>query len=200
MADYRSSDVELVEAFLGQPDRHTHSGLRLSEGFSWEAFALVFNYGTVLQRSAVRQALLACISLPAVDSRFATPVRHITWEKHLNKWLIHVLGNIADDINVDSSDRRMAEVLVESASPGTQTTVPRDEADRHPARDTDVPLRQHFEQAPDAILQRQTDEALNASLQQQIEQALKEAFGIDVEKAPAISTDASVPISAGARD
>jgi hypothetical protein len=175
MADYRPSDVELVEAFLGQADRYTHSGLELSDCFSWEAFALVFTCGTVLQRSAVRQALLACISLPAVDSRFATPVRHITLEKHLSNWLLHVLTIIADDPSVDSSDRRMARAIVETASPETQiTTVARDEANLRPATETEAPLQQHFEQAPHPNLQRRSDEALNASLQQQIEQALKE--------------------------
>jgi hypothetical protein len=175
MATYRSYEAELVDAFLGQAARYTRSGLTLSDCFSWEAFALVFTCGTVLQRSAVRQALLACISLPAVDSRFATPVRHITLEKHLSNWLLHVLTIIADDPSVHSSDRRMARVIVEAASPETQlTTVARDEADWRPATETAAPLQQHFEQAQHANLQRQTDAALNASLQQQIEQALKE--------------------------
>jgi hypothetical protein len=46
--------------------------LKLSEAFSWEAFELVFNNGTVVQKCAVRQALLACISLPAVDTQVDT--------------------------------------------------------------------------------------------------------------------------------
>ena len=151
MATYRPSEAELVEAFLGQADRYTHSGVKLSDCFSWEAFALVFNYGTVLQKSALRQALLACISLPHVDSESATPIRHVTFEKHLNNWLVHVLRIIADDSNVDNSDRRMAKVLAESASRGTQTIVAGDEVNRRLITDTDMPSEQHVEQAQDTI-------------------------------------------------
>src|SRR5262245_52055577 len=140
MATYRPYDTELVGAFLGQADRYTRSGLKLSDCFSGEAFALVFKYGTVLQRSAVRQALLACISLPHVDSECALPIRHIMFEKHLNNWLLHVLKIIADDSNVDNSDRRMAKVLVESTSRGTQAIVARDAVNRRLVTDADMPL------------------------------------------------------------
>ena len=198
MATYRPSEAELVEAFLGQADRYTHSGLKLSDCFSWEAFALVFNHGTVLQRSAVRQALLACISLPHVDSESATPVRHITFEKHLNNWLLHIFRIIADDSKVDNSDRRMAKVLAESASRGTQTIVARDEVNRRLITDTDMPLEQHMEQAQDAILQQPPDESLSSSIQQQIEQALEKAFGVEVGTA-STSTGASDPIRAEER-
>jgi hypothetical protein len=199
MASYRPSDAELVEAFLGQADRYTHSGVKLSDCFSWEAFALVFNYGTVLQKSAVRQALLACISLPHVDSESATPVRHIIFEKHLNNWLLHVLRIIADNSNVDNSDRRMANVIVESTSRGAQTIVARDEVNRRLITNTNMPLEQHMEQAQDAILQQPTDEALSASIQQQIELALKKAFGVEVGTA-STSTGASDPIRAEERE
>ena len=199
MATYRPSEAELVEAFLGQADRYTHSGLKLSDCFSWEAFALVFNYGTVLQKSALRQALLACISLPHVDTEFATPIRHITFEKHLNNWLVHALRIIADDSNVDNSDRRMAKVLAESASRGTQTIVAGDEVNQPLITDTDMPSEQHIEQAQDAILQQPPDEALSASIQQQIEQALKKAFGVEVGTA-STSTDTPDPIRAEERE
>jgi hypothetical protein len=198
MATYRSYEAELVDAFLGQAARYTRSGLTLSDCFSWEAFALVFKYGTVLQRSAVRQALLACISLPPVDSESTTPIRHITFEKHLNNWLLHVLRIIADESNVDNSDRHMAKVFVESASRGTQTIVERDAVNRHLNTDADMPLEQHMEQAQDAILQEPTDEAFSASIRQQIEQALKKAFGVEVGTA-SISRGASDPIRAEKR-
>ena len=95
MAVPQVSDAELVEAFIGQADRYTHSGLKLRDCFSRTAFDLVFRYGSVLQRSAVRQALIACISLPAVDHLPAPSVRHITFEKHLDSLLVHVLRTIA---------------------------------------------------------------------------------------------------------
>jgi hypothetical protein len=174
VADYRPSDQELIEAFLGQPDRYTHSGLKLSESFSWEAFELVFNNGTVVQKCAVRQALLACISLPAVDAQVDTPVRHIIWERHLYNWLIHVLKMVAEDRHLDPADRRMAQLIVEDASPrgALLTTAIEDEQ---------PPIKA----APEATLQPQVnDDDLNANLQQQIEQALKEAFGVELQKAP----------------
>jgi hypothetical protein len=174
VVDYRPSDEEPVEAFLGQPDRYTHSGLMLSESFSWEAFELVFNNGTVVQKCAVRQALLACISLPAVDAQADTPVRHIIWEKHLYNWLVHVLKMAAEDRNVDPSDRRMAQLVIEDASPGAAllTTAIEDELPPITA-------------APEATLQPQVnDDDLNANLQEQIEQALKKAFGVELQKVP----------------
>jgi hypothetical protein len=59
MAVPQVSDAELVEAFIGQADRYTRSGLKLGDCFSRTALDLVFRYGSVLQRSAVRQALIA---------------------------------------------------------------------------------------------------------------------------------------------
>jgi hypothetical protein len=104
----QQSDCELVAAFLIQPDRYIHSELRLSDCFPRTAFELVFEYGTVLQRSAVRQALMACISLPAVSPGEGTTVCHITFEKHLSNLLLHTLRNIAVDNGVDVSDRHLA--------------------------------------------------------------------------------------------
>ena len=168
MEEYRPSDEELVEAFLGQADRQTHSGLGLSEAFSWEAFELVFNNGTVLQRSAVRQALLACIGLPSVDPNFPTPVRHTTLEKHLHNWLLHVLERVAEDSNVDPSDQRMAQVIIEAASPDTQANFASEDVEPH--------------EAPETSLQPDTDGDLDINLQDQIEQALKEAFGVELKQ------------------
>ena len=169
MAEYRPSDKELVEAFLGQPDRHTHSGLRLSESFSWEAFELVFNNGTVLQKRALRQALLDCISLPSVNHDFPPPVRHTTLEKHLHNWLLHVLKRIVENPNIDSSDRRMAHVIVQAASPGAPTHIANEEVQ---------PL---VAEAPEVPIQPDNDGDLNINLQNQIEQALKEAFGVELK-------------------
>jgi hypothetical protein len=90
MAGPQVTDAELVEAFIRQADRYTHSALRLRDCFSRTAFDPVFGYGSVLQRSAVRQALIACISLSAVDHLSATSARHITLEKHLDNLLVHV--------------------------------------------------------------------------------------------------------------
>ena len=174
MVHYRPSDEELVEAFLGQPDRYTHSGLKLSESFSWEAFELVFNNGTVVQKCAVRQALLACISLPAVDVEFATPVQHITLERHLHNWLLHVLRKVIEDPTVDPADQRMAQVIVEGSSVGTA-----------PLNFTTEDAQPPIEEAPEATLQPQViDDDLNANLKQQIEQAFKKAFGVELEKMP----------------
>jgi hypothetical protein len=105
MAVPQASDLELIEQFLGQSDRYTHSNLKLSEGFSRVAFELVFEYGSNLQKSAVRQALIACVSLPSVGAHSFTPVRNITFEKHLSNLLVHVLKAIADDKVVASYDR-----------------------------------------------------------------------------------------------
>jgi hypothetical protein len=66
MAVPQVSEAELVEAFIGQADRCTHSGLRLRDCFSRTVFDLVFRYGSVLQKSAVRQALIACISRASI--------------------------------------------------------------------------------------------------------------------------------------
>ena len=55
MAGPQVSDAELVETFIGQSDRYTHSGLRLRDCFSRTVFDLGFRYGSVLQRSAVRE-------------------------------------------------------------------------------------------------------------------------------------------------
>jgi hypothetical protein len=56
------TDAELVEAFLGQDDRRTYSGKMLSDCFSPTQFDLAFQYGSVVQRSAIRHALIACLS------------------------------------------------------------------------------------------------------------------------------------------
>jgi hypothetical protein len=95
MAVPQVPDAELVEAFIGQEDRYAHSGLKLGDCISRTAFDLVFRYGSVLQRSAVRQALIACISLPAINHLSSRSVRHNTFEKHLDNLLVHVLRTIA---------------------------------------------------------------------------------------------------------
>ena len=77
------TDMELLDAFLSQDDRLTHSGMMLSDCFAPSQFDLVFEYGTVIQKSAVRQALIACISLPVVEPGAETPPRNATFEKHL---------------------------------------------------------------------------------------------------------------------
>ena len=106
-------DLELVETFLGQADRYTHSNLKLSEAFSRVAFGLAFEYGSNLQKCAVRQALKACVSLPTVGPKSSTPVRHVTYEKHLSNLLVHVLKTIADDDAIAGYDRDIARLLVE---------------------------------------------------------------------------------------
>jgi hypothetical protein len=53
MAVQQVPDAELVETFVGQADRYTHSGFKLRNCFSRTAFGLVFQYGSVLQISAV---------------------------------------------------------------------------------------------------------------------------------------------------
>jgi hypothetical protein len=116
MAGPQVTDADLVETFIGQADRSTHSGLKLRDCFSRTAFDLVFRYGSVLQRSAVRQALIACISLPAINHLSSRSVRHNTFEKHLDNLLAHVLSTIAADGTVARYDRDIASLLVETAA------------------------------------------------------------------------------------
>ena len=142
MAVPQVSDAELVEAFIGQADPHTHSGLKLRDCFSRTAFDLAFRYGSVLQKSAVRQALIACISLPAVDQLLAPSVRHITFEKHLDNLLVHVLRTIAADGTVVSYDRDIANLLVETAADLKRASIVRDKNDQHAMADIDTTVRQ----------------------------------------------------------
>jgi hypothetical protein len=142
MAVPRLSDAELVETFIGQADRETHSGLKLRDCFSRTAFDLVFGYGSVLQRSAVRQALIACISLPTVDHRSAISVRYITFERHLDNLLVHVLRTIAADGTVASYDRAIAKLLVETAADRTRAPIVREKNDQYAMADIDATVRQ----------------------------------------------------------
>ena len=71
----------------------------------------------------MRQALIACISLPAVDHLSATSARHITFEKHLDNLLVHVLRIIAADGTVASYDRDIANLLVETAADGRRAPI-----------------------------------------------------------------------------
>jgi hypothetical protein len=109
------TDAELVEAFLGQDDRRTYSGRILSDCFSPSQFDLAFEYGSVVQRSAIRHALIACLSLPAPDPRIELPVRHATFERHLENLLVHTLKSVAGDARVTRHERLAAELLVEAA-------------------------------------------------------------------------------------
>jgi len=111
----RVTDAELVEAFLGQEDRRTHSGQMLSDCFSASQFDLAFEYGSVVQKSAIRHALIACLSLPAPDPRAELPVRYATFEKHLENLLVHALRSVAGDIQVARPERVAANLLVEAA-------------------------------------------------------------------------------------
>ena len=109
------TDMELLDAFLSQNDRRTHSGMMLSDCFSPSQFDLVFEYGTVIQKSAVRQALIACLSLPAIEPGAETPPRNVTFEKHLENLLLHALRSIAVDEWVPRPERVAANLLVEAA-------------------------------------------------------------------------------------
>jgi hypothetical protein len=109
------TDAELVEAFLGQDDRCTYSGKMLSDCFSPSQFDLAFQYGSVVQRSAIRHALIACLSLPAPDPRGELPVRYATFEKHLENLLVHTLRSVACDAQVVRPERVAANLLVEAA-------------------------------------------------------------------------------------
>jgi hypothetical protein len=145
MAGPKVTDADLVEAFIGQADRNTHSGLKLRDCFSRTAFDLVFRYGSVLQKSAVRQALIACISLPAVDHLPTPSVRHITFEKHLDSLLVHVLRTIGADGAVARYDRDIANLLVETAADRTRAPTERHKNDQHAEADIDATVR-HLEQ------------------------------------------------------
>jgi hypothetical protein len=142
MAVPQLSEAELVEAFIGQADHYTHPGLKLRDCFSRTAFDLVFRYGSVVQRSAVRQALIACISLPALDHLSATSVRHITFERHLDNLLVHVLRTIAADGTVASYDRDIANLLVETAADRARAPIARDKNDQHAMPDIDATVHQ----------------------------------------------------------
>jgi hypothetical protein len=148
----QASDSELVAAFLSRPDRYTHSRLRLSDCFPRTAFELVFEYGTVLQRSAVRQALMACISLPAVGPGDHASVRQITFEKHLSNLLLYILKSIAVDGSVDVSDRHLAELFIDVSDIRPQS-VASEKDDEH----ADIE---------------------SVAIVQQLERALQKAFGI----------------------
>ena len=152
MAGPKVTDADLVEAFIGQADRNTHSGLRLRDCFSRTAFDLVFQYGSVLQISAVRQALIACISLPAADHPPAPSVRHMTFEKHLDNLLVHVLRTIAADVTVASYDRDIANLLVETAADRTRAPAVRHKNDQHAEADIDATGR-HLEQQLKKVLE-----------------------------------------------
>jgi hypothetical protein len=130
MAGPQVTDAELVEAFIGQEDRYAHSGLKLGDYFSRTAFDLVFRYGSVLQRSAVRQALIAYISLPAINHLSASSVRHNTFEKHLDNLLVYVLRTIAADGNIARYDRDIASLLVETAGDRPRVPIARSDSDR----------------------------------------------------------------------
>ena len=132
MAGPQVTDADLVETFIGQADRSTHSGLKLRDCFSRTAFDLVFRYGSVLQKSSVRHALVACLSLPAVDHLSAPSVRHATFEKHLDNLLVHALRTIAADGTVARYDRDIANLLVETAA--DRTRAPMRERQERPAR------------------------------------------------------------------
>jgi len=110
------TDWELLDAFLSLEDRLTHSGMMLSDCFSPNQFELVFEYGSVMQRSAVRQALIACLSLPTIDPGQEVPPRHATFEKHLDNLLLHALRGIAADESVPRRERVAASLLVEAAT------------------------------------------------------------------------------------
>jgi hypothetical protein len=142
MAVPQVPDAELVETFIGQADRYTHSGFKLRNCFSRTAFDLVFQYGSVLQISAVRQALIACILLPAVDHPLAPSVRHMTFEKHLDNLLVHVLRTIASDSTVASYDRDIANLLVETAADRKRTPIVTDKKDQEATADIDTITRQ----------------------------------------------------------
>jgi hypothetical protein len=141
MADPQATDADLVETFIGQADRNTHSGLKLRDCFSRTEFDLVFRYGSVLQKSAVRHALLACLSLPAVDHLSAPSVRHSTFEKHLDNLLVHSLRTIAADGTVARYDRDIANLLVEAAADRTRAMV-KDNNDQPAMADIDATVRQ----------------------------------------------------------
>jgi hypothetical protein len=110
----RQNDDELVDAFLSQEDRYTHSGLLLSDCFSQNHFDLVFAYGTVVQKSAVRHALIACLSLPSFDPMLGLPPRNETFEKHLENLVLYALRSIVADTYVARDDRALANELLEA--------------------------------------------------------------------------------------
>jgi hypothetical protein len=101
----------------------------------------VFRYGSVLQKSAVRHALLACLSLPAVDHLSAPSVRHSTFEKHLDNLLVHSLRTIAADGTVARYDRDIANLLVEAAADRTRAMV-KNNNDQPAMADIDATVRQ----------------------------------------------------------
>ena len=110
------TDSELLDAFFGQDDRLTHSGMMLSDCFAPSQFDLGFEYGTVFQKSAVRQALIACLSLPTIEPGAETPPRNATFEKHLENLLLHALRSIATGEWVPRPERTAASLLVEAAT------------------------------------------------------------------------------------
>jgi hypothetical protein len=87
----------------------------LGDCFSASQFDLAFQYGSVVQRSAIRHALIACLSLPPPDPCADLPVRYATFEKHLENLLLHTLKSVAGDMQVARPERVAANLLVEAA-------------------------------------------------------------------------------------
>lgn len=137
----RPGDLELVEAFLNQEDRRTYSGLMLSDCFSYAGFELALEYGTVVQRSAVRQGLIACLSLPAFDPQSEPPARNTTFEKHLENLLIYVWQSIADDETIRREDRAAAALLLDTALRKRGPREPAPMAENEPPGESDEDMR-----------------------------------------------------------
>jgi hypothetical protein len=111
---------------------------------------LCSNTAQFCKKSAVRHALLACLSLPAVNHLSAPSVRHVTFEKHLDNLLVHALRTIAADGTVARYDRDIANLLVETAADRTRATV-KDNNDQHTEADIDATVR-HLEQQLKKVL------------------------------------------------
>jgi hypothetical protein len=94
----------------------------------------------------VRQALMACISLPAVGPGDHASVRQITFEKHLSNLLLHTLRSIAVDGSVDVSDRHLAELFIDASDVRPQSSVASEKDDEHADMDS-VAIVQELERA-----------------------------------------------------
>jgi hypothetical protein len=77
-----------------------------------------------------------------VDHPLAPSVRPMTFEKHLDNLLVHVLRTIASDSTVASYDRDIANLLVETAADRKRTPIVTDKKDQEATADIDTITRQ----------------------------------------------------------
>ena len=75
----------------------------------------------------------------------------MTFEKHLDNLLVHVLRTIAADGTVASYDRDIANLLVETAAARKRTPIVTDKQDQEATADIDTIMRQLDQQLKEVL-------------------------------------------------